>query len=276
MIRRLGDAFAGAFLAYVAFTAMAFRRAFAYRIANWAGLFTNAFFLFFRAYALGACFTGRESIGTMRMQEVLTYTTLSQALLMVVPMWGNMGLSYNVRSGQIAVELSRPIDYFLMHMSQRFGVGAYYVLARFTPMMIIGAAMGFLAGPAGGVFTLAALILSVLLGAWIANCLLFLVEVSSFWMESDRGMRGIVQGLSLVAGGLIIPLHFFPGWAYDAANALPFRYLSYFSVELYLGKLDAGATCSAFGMQFAWAAALTLLCRRALARGSRKLVIHGG
>ena len=51
------------FAVYAAFMRAAFQQQFAYRIANWAGLFTNSFFMFFRGYMLEACYHSRDDIG---------------------------------------------------------------------------------------------------------------------------------------------------------------------------------------------------------------------
>src|SRR5690606_8245317 len=113
----------------------AIRRQLAYRVANWSGLFTNAFFLFFRAYALRACYGERAVIGGLSATDIVTYVTVSQALLMVIPQWGRVEVAESVRSGQVAVDLCRPLDYFAAFLSKRLGVSAYYVLFRFLPLL---------------------------------------------------------------------------------------------------------------------------------------------
>jgi ABC-2 type transport system permease protein len=159
-----------------------------YRFANWAGLFTNTFFLFFRAYALRACYEGRLEIGGLTAADIVAYVTVSQALLMVIPQWGRIGLSANVRSGQIATDLTRPIDLLQTVLAVRAGVSVYYTFARFFPLMLLGAAVGFVSWPdrVAGAF---GFVVSVGLGAWLANLILLLIETSSFWLGTERGMR---------------------------------------------------------------------------------------
>ena len=81
------------------------QRQFAYRIANWAGLFTNSFFLFFRAGVFEACYRSAESesgvahdIDGLDAAGALSYAVLSQSLIMVAPFWGRVGLSEDVRN----------------------------------------------------------------------------------------------------------------------------------------------------------------------------------
>lgn len=260
---------------YLAFLRAAFQQQFAYRVANWAGLFTNTFFMFFRAYVLEACYAARSEIGGMDVRDATTYAVVSQALIMVAPQWGRIGVSESVRDGRVATELLRPVDYFGMHMAQRLGASAYYLLVRATPVLLIGAAAGLLAAPAS-LAALPALALSVVLGAWIAICVLFLIELSSFWLESDRGVRYLVTGVTTLASGLILPLHYYPDWAQAIAAALPFRYTLYLPVEIWTGQIQGAALGQALAVQATWVFAMWALCAIGLRRGTQKLVIHGG
>lgn len=258
-----------------AFAATAFTRQLAYRVANWSGLFTNAFFLFIRAYALEACFTARDAIGGMDVAEVLTYTTITQMLVMVCPIWGTLGLGDRVRSGDVALDLVRPVSVYALMVSQRLGVSAYYLLMRGLPVAAIGAAAGLLSAPAS-VWLVAPWLVSVALGAFIGASLLFLVDVSSFWLESERGLRYVAIGLTGLLSGLFLPLPFFPSWAQGLSRALPFQYTLHLPVEIWLGRLDGPALALALGMQILWAVALAGICTAVLRAGTRRLVIHGG
>ncbi len=261
--------------AYLAFAATGFKRQLAYRVANWSGLFTNSFFLFFRAYFLEACFRNRDVIGGFDVAHAMTYAALTQALLMVIPQWGAVGIAGDVRTGQIASDLARPIDYFAIHMSRRLGVSAYYVAVRCLPLLVLAAATGILAPPATW-SVLPWVALSVVLAAWLANCILFMVEVSAFWLESERGIRYSMMAVGNLLSGLLIPLAFFPTWLIPLARVSPFRYSLSFPAEVYLGVLSADELWAGFAMQLGWVVILTLCARALFSRGVRRLVIHGG
>ena len=218
---------------FAAFFRAALQQQLTYRVANWAGLFTNTFFLFFRAYVLMAMYTHRDAIGGMDVHEAVAYASITQAILMVVPQWGAVGVGAQVHSGQIAVELLRPVDFFGMYMARRLGVSAYYVGMRMLPVLAIGAAAGLLVAPD----PVAALgfACSLVLGAWIANTLLFLVELSSFWLESERGVRYLVLGASILPSGLVLPLPFFPEPLQTLFRLTPFPYTMSLPAELWLG-----------------------------------------
>src|SRR5437762_9394492 len=52
----------------------------------------------------------RSRVGGMSVADAVGYACVTQAILMVAPQWGPVGVAANVRSGQIAVDLLRPVD----------------------------------------------------------------------------------------------------------------------------------------------------------------------
>lgn len=260
---------------YLAFGRAAFQRQLTYRTANWAGLFANLFFLFFRAYALRACFAHRTDIGGLDAMQVVTYITVTQSLLMVCPQWGLLDLASSVHSGQIAVDLLRPVDLFGMVAARRLAASVYYVAARMVPLLAIGAGFGLLELPADlsiwGPF-----VVSTVLAAWIGICLLFVVEVSSFWLESEQGVRFVMIGLSVVPSGLMVPLQWLPGWLEQLCWLTPFVHSLYTPSQVWLGVFDGPTLLAALGGQLAWAITLTVACRALLRAGTRRLQVLGG
>lgn len=261
---------------WLAHARISLRRQLVYRFANWSGLFTNCFFLYFRAYALAACYAGRDVIGGLDVRQVVTYVTVSQALLMVIPQWGRIGVAEAVRSGQISVDLARPVDYVGTVLAQRFGVSAYYLFARAFPLLLLGAIGGFLALPAPDL--LPAILLSVVLGAWIAHLLLVLVELSSFWLGSERGVRWAVLGIGNLLSGLILPNDFFPDWARRISLFLPFEQTLYAPTRLWIGggAESAGDVLGTLALQLVWALLLTGGAQLLFHAGRREVLLHGG
>lgn len=260
---------------YAAFARAAFQRQFAYRTANWAGLFTNVFFLFFRAAALAACFDARSQIGGLTVQDVVTYVTVSQSLVMVCPQWGVLGLAVSVHTGQVAMDLVRPVNLVGMYLSRRLAISGYYVIMRMLPLLAVGWLAGLLSFPPSPALWLP-FASSVVLAAWIGICLIFLVEVSSFWFEGDRGVRYLVMGLAVLPSGLILPADFFPEAVQTVFALTPFPYTLYVPTEVWLGRLGGVSLLANLGAQLAWAVGLTIGCLVALSAGERRLQIMGG
>ena len=88
-----------------------YRRYAAYPGATWAGVFTNTFFGFMIAYALLAVFEQRDAVGDYDARDAVTYAWLAQGMLMTIYLWGWFEVALRVRSGDVATDLQRPLDF---------------------------------------------------------------------------------------------------------------------------------------------------------------------
>lgn len=259
---------------YLAFARASLARQLTYGTANWAGLFTNVFFLFFRAYALGACFEATSSIGGLDARATVTYVTVSQSLVMVCPQWGNVTLAAAVRSGQVAIDLLRPVDLYGSLLARRLALSAYYVVARMIPVLTIGALFGLLSGP--DLWLLPAFAVSVALGAVLGTTIFVIVESTSFWLESDRGVRYLVLGAAALPSGLVLPVEFFGEWLQPLFMLLPFPHTLYTPTRLWMGGLESSEVAGLLAIQLAWTVTLAVVARRMIAAGSARLQVLGG
>ena len=119
---------------------MGFRRWSTYRMATAAGAFTNTVFGFVRAAvvvatvgAAGGALAGYDATAAA------TYAWLTQALIAPVNVFGWQELALRVRTGDIAVDLSRPVDAQLAFLAADLGRAAFTMIPRGAPPMIAGA-----------------------------------------------------------------------------------------------------------------------------------------
>jgi ABC-2 type transport system permease protein len=258
---------------YLSFSRIAFKRQLTYKIANWAGLFTNTFFLFFRAAIFESAYLAREKVAGFSQMDAVTYIAVTQALIMVIPQWGFIGVDKDIRSGQIATEMCRPANYFLIILFKRMGISFYYLLMRTIPLLTIAAFAG-LVKPIGSIVEGFFFLISVFLGAWLILSFHFLTEVSGFWLESSRGVKTVAISLVTFFSGMILPINYFPGWAKKISTLMPFQYCLDTPTQIYLGN-----TQNPMGVilwQILWIVILLFFCLYFLRKGERKLLINGG
>src|SRR5688572_25956183 len=110
-----------------------------YRGATVAGVFTNTIFGFILAYVLLAVFDQDPSIGGFDAIDAVTFTFVVQGLLMPIGVFGTTDMAERIRTGEVAVDLSRPYDFQLWWAAVAYGKAAFYVVARGVPPFVIGA-----------------------------------------------------------------------------------------------------------------------------------------
>ncbi|HEY1292148.1 MAG TPA: ABC-2 family transporter protein [Chloroflexota bacterium] len=269
----------GSLQLYAAITRVAFRRQLAYRTANLAGLATNAFFGLLRASLFIALFQSstQPTIGGYDLQAAASYTWVTQAMIMVVSLWGWWDIETTIRSGDVVTDLARPFSFLGYWLARDYGRAAYFALFRGLPGLIFGQLTfaGGLRWPSTPV-DLAMLLVSLLLAVTISFAWRFLLNVSAFWTTDARGLGGIAGAMVMFLGGFIVPLRFFPDWIQPVLLSLPFAAIIQVPSDIFIGRLSGVAALAALGSQAIWAIAMLAFAQVTVLVAVRRVSVQGG
>jgi ABC-2 type transport system permease protein len=252
-----------------------FRRVTTYRAATFAGVVTNTVFGFILAYVLVAVFNERGSVGGFDTTDAVTYVFVTQGLLMVVGVFGNLEMAERIKTGDVAVDLCRPYDFQGWWLSVHYGKAPFYFVFRGLPPYLIGALVFHLQLPPD-VPTAVAFVVSTALAVGVAGAYGFILQSLAFWLIDVRGPNQIGWITAQFLAGTYIPLVLFPAWLEAIARVLPFASMIQFPVEVFLGKHTGANLAGVFALQITWLVALVAIGRVLLARATQKLVIQGG
>jgi ABC-2 type transport system permease protein len=259
-----------------ALVAAGFRRYATYRRATLAGAFTNTFFgvvkvsiLFAAADAAGGSVAGYDRAA------LSTYTWLSQGMIAVSWLFGWPQVIQRVRTGDVAIDLGRPVHPVAAWLAEDLGRAAQACLIRFFGPLVVGGLLFGLRLPhrpeTVPLFVVcAALAVVVSFGGRV------LLSLTAFWLVDVRGLMNFYVLASNVLAGLLVPVHFLPGWARAVAYATPFPSILQVPVDVATERYGTGAALGLIGMQAAWAVALLALAVWVFGRGTRRLVVQGG
>jgi ABC-2 type transport system permease protein len=252
-----------------------FRRYATYRGATFAGVFTNTVFGFIRAYVLIALFAVAPHIAGFHVGDAVTYTFVSQGMLMPLYLWGWQEIADTVYSGQVATDLYRPFDYQSYWLAQDLGRATYHGIFRGIPPFIVGALFFTLRLPQHP-WTWLFFIASFYLAVSVSFAMRFMVNLSSFWLLDVRGVHGVAATAWTLLSGFTIPLQFFPANALRIMNFLPFRAMFELPLNIFLERVHGFAVITTLGLQLFWVVVL-LVCGRLMQNAAtRKLVLQGG
>jgi ABC-2 type transport system permease protein len=260
---------------YVELARRGYRRWAAYPAATAAGVFTNSVFGFIRGYVLVAVFASQAEVGGYDARETLTYVWVSQGLIATIFIWGWFEVALRVRSGDIATDLTRPLDLQLAGLATDLGRAAYHAVFRGIPPVVVGALAFDLALPSDPVVWLAFLA-SLALAVCLSFAFRFLYNLAAFWTLDYRGPAIVATILLTFFSGFLVPVRFFPDWLADIAYALPFWAMVQLPIDVLLGERSGVGVLAALGLQLLWLGILLGAGRLALAAGTRRLVIQGG
>lgn len=177
-----------------------------------------------------------------------------------------------VRDGSIASSFTRPTSFKNQILSVQIGDNLHRLLfTQVFPIALVFAIYGVkLPGLANGLYFFA----SALLGAVIAFELQYTTGLLAFFLTQTWYVRFYYNGFMTVFGASAIPLWYYPEWLASISYFLPFRYISYEPVCIFLQTTAAPWQVLLF--QLAWIAVVWLIQTMMWHAAQRKLVVQGG
>ncbi len=181
---------------------------------------------------------GVEALTGFSVAQMIWYLVFSEAIVMSTSPAMHQEVDREVKSGDIAYRLARPLAYPLYH----FGAVQGERWLRFGLNLVIGVVVALIVVgpiPLAPLSVLAALITAVF--AFVVDFLIsFTISTLSFWFEDTDGLHLLYSRSLMILGGLLIPLDAYPDWLGRIARALPFQYLLYQPARLFVASSPDG------------------------------------
>lgn len=252
-----------------------FQRQLAYRTANLAGLVTNSFFGYVRAAIFLAAFQARPEIEGYDAHAAVTYTWVTQALIMIVMMWGWWEVERTIRTGDVVSDLAKPFSYLGFWLARDYGRALYFVLFRAAPTLLIGQVTFGIRWPTMPI-TWVTLAASLALAVAVSFGWRFLLNLAAFWTTDARGLGNVANVAVLILSGFMVPLPFFPDWLRSVLLALPFASIIHFPADIFVERTTGTAALAALGQQALWAVVMLAAAQLLAGAATRRVVIQGG
>lgn len=261
---------------YLAFATAGFARYSAYRAASVAGALTNTVFGVVKAsITIAAIAAAGGALAGYDATQGATYAWLVQGMVATVALFGWNDLALRIRTGDVAVDLARPVDLQLSWLASDLGRAAFMLLPRGLPPVLIGLLFFDVTLPGTALPYLLALV-SLTLAVVVSFACRFALNLVAFWLMDVRGAITLYVVASNVLAGLIVPVSWFPAWMRLLARATPFPSMLQAPVDVLSGRVSGVGTLTTLGVQAFWVVVTLGVGRVVLARAIRKLVVQGG
>jgi ABC-2 type transport system permease protein len=258
-------------LKYLAIAAAAARRTVHERaeLAGRAVFFVVILFIFSRLWHVVLAHGPSQWAGE---RELIWYLAVTEWCVLSVPAIF-LAIEADVRSGDVACQLVRPVSY----VGARVAEGAGDAAVR---LLVLGAAgatgawllAGGMPASARGLLLVPPLVLLSSLLAVLAGVA---IGLSAFWIVDTSPVMWIWSKLVFVLGGLFLPLEIYPDWLRAVARYTPFSAMLWGPARMAFGwapRLALGTAAELIGWNLLLLGVLVWLGRRAAAR----LTVHGG
>ncbi|MFH0993024.1 MAG: ABC-2 family transporter protein [bacterium] len=186
----------------------------------------------------------------------------------------------DIRDGNIAMRLIKPLDYRVQLFFQSFGFAVINCIIFALPLtiglVVFGSASGL---PFSLDFASAIMTFFAIIFAGIINFLVsFAFGMIIFLTLNSFGMWQLKEAVERILSGGLIPITLFPLWLRVISGFLPFAQMRFVPVTFLLGTYndDLAGGLTALAVQIFWMALLFILTTLAWRRVTRRIVVQGG
>lgn len=184
-------------------------------------------------------------------------------------------IASRIRSGDIAMDMTKPVNFFLMNLSQTAGVTMFHWFTRVIPILLVcffSFDLDVSVGPARMIAATAAWIM----GYMIFFMMNFAFALLAFWFVETFSFQLMKYALLNLFSGAVVPVDFFPAWMRPFMDILPFQYILYTPTAVFTGHLQWQETLRLMSLQAVWIVILGFVCNIMWRSARRKLVVQGG
>ncbi len=207
--------------------------------------------------------------------EILTYILGTSLLNSFVFASRSYGVGDEINEGSLSNYLVRPINYFMYNFAKDLGdkaVNIVFCIVELTILFVVLRPQLFLqTNPVLLLLSAVSVIIALILYFYFN----FLIGFVAFWSPEVWAPRFIFTiVITFFAGGLF-PLDILPAKIFAIFNLLPFTYLLYFPLKIYLGQLSTSQIVSGIGISLIWIAFTYLLVKFVWQKGLKVYTAWG-
>ena len=216
---------------------------------------------------------GSSTISGFSMAQMIWYLALAESIVMGMSR-SAADIDQEVKSGALAYSLTKPYNYLLFHYAKYMGDS---MMRFFTSLLVAGAVAWITVGPP--VFITAASVaagmIAVLLGFTMDCCVQLALGLTAFWVEDTWGFRILYSRITMLLGGMMLPLDVFPAWLTSVASVLPTSGIVYGPVTTFV-RFSAQDWAALLARQSLWIVALYALASSVYGMGVKRVNVQGG
>lgn len=185
-------------------------------------------------------------------QTILTYVLGTQIISTIIFTMRSWQIGDDINNGNLSNYLLRPISFFSYWFARNFGDKALNVLFSVLEITFLI----FLLHPPlffqTNLLILLFFIFSFLIAIFIYTFFDFLLNFVAFWNPESWAPRFIFYATMPFLAGNIFPLDILPKPLFFISQILPFQYMLYFPLKIYLGQMTIQQTIFGISIEIIW------------------------
>lgn len=260
---------------YIMIAGFAYKRALAYKGKIPVLVIEQIVLIFANVYIWKAVAEYNNSIAGFDSKSLVTYSVVVWLLHRLISNGIDSKIEESFRNGKIVYDLIRPCNMALFYIFDSVGIALFWLVFSVVPTYIFFNYFVGLTMPLGIRHFIISLF-SILMSFIILSLLNFIVGMMVFFMEQTKGLR-IIKHISLdIFSGLLIPVSFYPLWLQSILDYLPFKYIFYTTIKIWVGSIKSQEILTFLFGQSLWIILLSIISYGCIKMCDKHISIQGG
>lgn len=231
-----------------------------YRFGFLFTIFGNIIYLGVAYYLWSNIYRYADTLRGLTFNETFLYVGLGSAIFVLLKTYADWFIHYEIREGNIATYLTKPIDYQIYNLFANLGSLSMNLTAITLPTALVMVFIFKVKVAAGiGLFLFP---VSLLLAFLISFSIDYFIGLMGFYSESVWGLSITKEIIVTVFSGALIPLQFFPEAIQRILFWLPFQAIFHTPIMMITRpNQDLAVFLPMLAVQLGWAVLLFCLAR---------------
>jgi ABC-2 type transport system permease protein len=184
--------------------------------------------------------------------QMLTYIILINFISSISQSSQTFKIAHEINYGILSTILLKPINYFGYNISRDFSDKSINFISAVVEIILLFYLLKVPFFFQTDIFILLAFIIACIISSVLFFEISVLLSFIGFWSKDTWSPRFIFYILVAFLSGGYFPLDIFSGVIYRLLSFLPFTYLIFFPLKIYLGKFNSGFIFSGFMISMVW------------------------
>lgn len=223
----------------------------------------STYFLWFTLIPSG------KTIADYNQYAILTYILGGSIVYSIVLSTRVADVANDITQGDLSNYLMRPVNYIGYYFAKDLGDKAMNIVFSLFEIFIFFLIVRPPFFLQTHILNIVGFVISIIFAVFINFCINMFLSFVGFFSAETWAPRFIFYVLIGFFAGTFFPLDIFPHWLFVFLNALPFSFLIYTPMKIYLGQLSFQNSLVALSISGFWAVALFVLLEILWKKGLR-------
>ncbi len=193
--------------------------------------------------------------------ELVTYVVGVTLLYSLMFSQQTRQVAIEINSGTFSQLIIKPLNYFWYNFARECADRILSFFFSLFSLVVLFVLFRYGIFFQTNVETLALFILASVLAMFLSCLISFVVNLIAFWSREASGPRFVLEWIVYFTSGQFFPLNILTPVLYGIVVLLPFAYILFVPIQIYLGRLTGIQMWGALAVQIVWIGILALLTR---------------